>query len=282
MGMSSRSEAQFQSFDQTALYFQKWGVKNPRGSLVITHGHGEHSGCYHRVVAALAGLELDIYAWDMRGHGKSGGLRGYAAEFTDYCKDYELLLRKLTNERQLLSKPLFLLAHSMGALVQTKTLCDHPNLPIAAQALSSPMFGLSLEVPAYKDKAAAYLNLILPKLTLSNGLQFSDLTRDSKVMKEFDLDVLRHDRMSSGAYLGSQNVMSELKAKAGRISLPTLIQMSENDPVTSTAAAREIFSKLSSTKKQMIEYSDRRHEIYNDLGREQVYEDLNKFFSSFL
>jgi alpha-beta hydrolase superfamily lysophospholipase len=280
--MSSRSESHFQSFDQTLIFFQKWDAKNPKASLVITHGHGEHSSSYHRLVEALEELDLDIYAWDLRGHGKSGGLRGYAKEFTDYCKDYELFLRLLTSEKRLLSKPLFLLAHSMGALVQTKTLCDHPHLPITAQALSAPMFELSLAVPSYKERAASYLNLFLPKLTLSNGLQPTDLTRDIKVMQEYELDVLRHDRMSAGAYLGSKSVMSELRAKAGRIGTPTLIQISENDPVTSTSTAREVFEKFSSKIKFKYEYPERKHEIYNDLGREEVFEELRRFLKTFL
>lgn len=278
---STRSEGQFLGFDKEKLYFQKWSHPKAKASLVITHGQAEHSGCYLRLVEALKELEIDIYAWDLRGHGKSAGLRGYAPHFSSYCEDFQLFLSLLTQQQNLMKNPIILLGHSMGGLIQAKTLSEHPQLPIAAQVLCSPMFGISVRVPEYKNLAATYLQQLLPKLTLGNEIDFKDLTRDMDVLSEFHKDVLRHDRISSGVYIGSKNAMSELRAKAGQIKSPTLMLIAENDPVTSSSAARDFFEKLTVADKKICAYADRKHELFNDLGREEVFADLIDFIKRF-
>ncbi len=279
--MSQRSEGQFLGFDRELLYFQKWAHPHAKGSLIITHGQAEHSGCYLRLVEALKPLALDIYAWDLRGHGKSAGLRGYAPHFSSYGDDFQFFLSKLTSQQGLMQKPLFLLGHSMGALIQAKTLSEHPKLPVTAQILCSPMFGISVHVPEYKNLAATYLQQLLPKLTLGNEIDFKDLTRDTSVLSEFHKDVLRHDRISSGVYIGSKNAMSELRARASQIEIPTLMLIAENDPVTNSTSAKEIFERLPNKEKKICIYPDRKHELFNDLGREEVFADLIEYLKKY-
>jgi alpha-beta hydrolase superfamily lysophospholipase len=278
--MSHSTEAFFQGYQDVRLFYQFWTAKNSKANLIITHGHGEHSECYQRVVEALSDLPLRIFAWDLRGHGRSDGLRGYALNFEDYNRDFEALMMHLQREYQILQKPLFLLAHSMGGLIQLKALSENIHWPITAQVLSSPMMGLSLQVPMVKDLGAVALRLLLPKLTLSTGLVYEDLSRDSEIWKEYDRDVLRHTQMSSGAYLGSLAAMELVKAKAQRIQIPTLLQLAQQDPVVSTEKNQELFQKLGAKEKILKVYPGRKHEIYNDLGREEVLHDLHAFLSS--
>lgn len=280
--MYQRSEGRFKGYQEANLFFQRWKPPQHKGTLIITHGHGEHSSSYARLVDGLGDLSLDIFAWDLRGHGKSEGLRGYAQDFTNYIQDFELFLKMLTTEKRILDKPVFLLAHSMGALIQERLLCERPNLPITAQILASPMFGIALAVPAYKSIAAKYLSSWIPKLTMGNEIPNTDLSRDTEVLREYDLDNLRHDKMSSGVFVGSQRAMSEVFARAARVHIPTLLVIPEQDPVTSSSAAKEFFDKISSEKKEIGIYADRRHEIFNDLGREEVFADIRRFLSQWL
>lgn len=275
--MYQRSEGHFKGSKDTELYFQRWSKTQSKMNLIITHGHGEHSGSYHRLVSALDDLNLNIYAWDLRGHGRSEGQRGFAESFEDYCKDFELFLKKLTLEKEIVGKPIVLLSHSMGGLIQMKTLCDHPQLPICAAIFSAPLFGLALPVPAIKDRAARFLNQLFPKLTLWNEIKNEDLSRDLDVIREFETDNLRHNKMSSGVYLGSLNTMSLVRAGCAKFNYPCLFQMSDTDPVTSFTDANTIFENLSSQDKSFKVYKNRKHELYNDLDRNEVFIDLKEF-----
>ena len=65
--------------DGTATFTREWappdGVAR-RGSILLVHGLGEHSGRYGRVAERLAAIGLAVHACDLRGHGRSEGPRG--------------------------------------------------------------------------------------------------------------------------------------------------------------------------------------------------------------
>lgn len=275
----TRSEGFFQGHENTRLYYQMWTPAQSKGHLVITHGQAEHSDCYIRLVEALAPLSWTIYAWDLRGHGRSDGQRGYVQNFADYVQDYAAFLNYLRRESKM--KDPVLLGHSMGGLIQTTALLEGSTGSAKAQVLSSPMFGVAVEVPLVKDLAALVLSKVLPQLTMGNQIVFTDLTRDPEVIAEFEKDEMRHDRISSSAYLGAIAAIENVRSSIQKIRLPTLIQIPDNDPVVGSTTTQAFFQKWGSTDKTLKEYPDRKHEIYNDLGREEVFQDLIEFLKKY-
>lgn len=280
--MMKRSEGFFSGFEDERLFYQSWEPVQSKGVVILTHGHGEHSDCYSRLIEGLAPLSLTIHAWDLRGHGRSEGQRGYAKDFENYVFDLEAFFSYLIQERSIEKKNIFLIAHSMGGLIQTQALLRNPQWPVTAQSLSSPLFGIALEVSLLKDFAALALAQVLPQVTLGNQILDDQVTRDPEVINEFAKDVLRHDRMSPAVYLGSLIAMQSLKKKVHKIKCPTLIQIPDQDSVVSSETARLLFQKWGSAKKSLKEYADFRHELFNDLGREKVFQDLVKFFQEYI
>ena len=278
--MFERAEAFFKGLHDTKLFYQIWKPKVSKGSLVITHGQSEHSECYLRLIAALEGLDLTIYAWDLRGHGRSEGKRGYAEKFTDYKDDLVVFLKHLQSVHAVDPKKTTLLSHSMGGLIQTLTLCENPNLGFSSQVLASPMFGVAVDVPIYKDIGALVFDQLWPTMTMGNEISFANLTRDIEIQREYQKDVLRHGKISAGVYLGSIIAMEGLRKSVSVIRIPTLLQIPEKDPVVDSEQARKIFALLGSKDKTKIEYPDRMHELYNDFGRDLVYKDLIAFLKA--
>ena len=279
--MYTRREGQLAGHDNLQLFFQVWQNPKAKGTVIICHGQGEHSESYLRLIDAFKNDSWTFYAMDLRGHGKSDGKRGYAGSFEDYCKDYHLFVEKILHESKSSTGPIILLSHSLGGLIQLKTVIDHPEMKVAAQVCSSPLLGVSVPVPEWKTKAADVLNQWLPKVTLWNEITNDMLTRDLDVIREFEQDVLRHNRMSPGVFLGFKNAIEVVQARASEVQLPTLFQIPENDPVVSSTEAKSFFENISSQDKKICIYEDgARHEIYNDLERLKVYEDLRSFLNS--
>lgn len=264
------------------LFYQAWQSGSATASIIITHGQGEHSGSYQRLVDALAPLKLNIYAWDLRGHGRSDGKRGVAYDFADYSRDLESFYRHLRQERGFGSLPLFFLAHSMGGLIQLKFLIGQKNLAVRAQVLSAPLLGLNLSVPFAKELAAQFMAVMAPEVTLGNEIREADLSRDAAVLKEYQTDFLRHKRISSGAYLGIVSSMKVVQEQAAQIDIPTFVQVSDHDPIVSTAAIRTFAESMKSGNCELHLYKNMKHEIYNDLGREVCYQELKKYIQSHL
>lgn len=276
------SEGHFSGYKGANLFFQRWENPRARGTLIITHGHGEHSDSYLRVVEALKNEAWTVYAWDMRGHGRSEGIRGYAESFDDYCKDYYEFLKVVLAEPAVKKGPVVFLCHSMGGLVQLKTLLQHPEIKPDAVVFSSPLVGIGVQVPTFKRVGAEWLRKLLPTVTLSNEVTNEDVTRDPEIIRELEQDPYRHDRISAGVYLGFLESFPIVFNSARDWKLKTLLQISDKDPVVSSSEALRLFEKFSSPHKEIKIYKDAKHEIYNDIVREQVFADLRNFLNQVL
>jgi len=275
--MYQRFEGSFRSFDSTRLFYQGWEAKDTQAHVIITHGQGEHSECYARLVQAFEGQKISFWAWDLRGHGRSEGVRGHADSFHHYVRDYlqfiDRVLKRLDDH-----KPVFLVAHSMGALIQTLALLERSQDEFRAQILSAPLFGVALPVPAYKKVGAEWLEKLLPKLTLGNEITHDMLTRDPDIMREFEKDPLRHNRISSGVYLGFIRAFTEVFERASEIKLPTLFLCPEQDPVVDTSTTLALKDRWGTQDTKALVYGEgARHEMFNDTHRLTVYRDLQEY-----
>ncbi len=280
----NRSEGFFKGYDDVRLFFQAWEKTNAKGTIVITHGQGEHSEAYIRLLDFFKNDCWNFYAWDLRGHGRSDGRRGYAASFDEYGLDFEIFIQKILADPKRVNGPLILLSHSMGGLIQLKTLVKKPTWlnQINGQVCSSPLLGLALPVPAFKSKGASLINKVLPGLTMYNEITNDMLTRDLDVIRQFETDELRHHRISSAVFLGFLESFEILKTRGNEIQMPTLFLLPENDPIVSTPASRSFFETINSSKKDVYVYRDCKHELFNEINRATVFRDLKKYLDSFV
>ncbi|HWU45005.1 MAG TPA: lysophospholipase [Bdellovibrio sp.] len=278
--MYKRSEGFFKGVHDTNLFFQIWDNPQAQGTVIITHGHGEHSGCYQRLVDSFENDRWSFYAWDLRGHGKSDGRRGYAPDFDDYCTDFKIFLDMVLKEPR--QGPVILLCHSMGALIQLKTLLRQTDVKFDAMIVSAPLLGLAMPVPAVKAAAASVLHKLLPQLTLGSELNDNMLTSDPDVIREYQQDPLRHTRMSSGVFMGMLESWAYVRPRANEVKAPALFILPEHDPVCSTPEAKKFFEKLGSKRKEIFIYPNAKHEVFNDVMRTTAFADLKKFMDSFL
>src|SRR5690606_37365843 len=126
------------------------------------------------------------------------------------------------------------------------------------------------------------LKRYLPQVTLGNELENSMLTRDLDVIREFEQDALRHNRLSSGVFLGFLESFAFVTPRAGEIKTPAIFLISDSDAVISSKAARNFYSHLGSENKEIFIYPGAKHELFNDIIRQTVYADLKKFLAPFL
>ncbi len=278
--MIKRSEGYFKGFNDFELFYQTWTPVKVRGTLVVTHGLGEHSESYIRLAEGLAGTDWEVFAWDLRGHGRSEGKRGVIKKFDDFAKDLSVFVEYVQHIRP--RKPLVVCGHSMGGLVATRMVEQSEDKGIKAMALSSPLMGIAMKVPKVKMIAAQYLNKYLPDMTLYNEIAYTDLTRDKDVIAEYRRDSLRHDRISSGLFVEMNEAMEKARSQAASIWIPTLIQQAGDDRIVSRPVTEQFFEKIGSVNKRIIIYDDYKHEIFNEVGRKKVFQDLIEWLDPFL
>jgi alpha-beta hydrolase superfamily lysophospholipase len=267
------------SADGTVLRGWYWGRPAPRGILAIVHGFGEHGGCYGHVAEVLGpALDVDVVAADLRGHGRSAGRRGVIRSFDELVDDVRAVRDWAAAQRPGL--PLYLLGHSNGGLlVILLTLRDAPINgnpgPIASGLiLSNPALQVVSPVARSKILAGRILRRYAPGVTLPARLDPSLLTRDPLMQQSRLGDTLRHSRMSAPLFFGMVESGAAAVRGVSAITLPTLFLLSGSDPVIDPETSRRAFERISSTDKALKVYPEMRHEPFNELGREAVFDDI--------
>lgn len=235
-------ESQFITKDGLTLFTRAWMTeKQAKALVVIVHGIGEHCGRYDHVAQLLNGYGLHVFSYDQRGHGKSEGPRGHTPSNQHLMDDISLAIQQA---RQLAGQelPLFLYGHSMGGLEVL-----YYGLQNATGVKGYIATGPSIKIAStdpFKIFLAKTLNPILPKLSLPTGLDVTALSRDPKVIKDYQNDPLVHDLASTRLGMFIIGGAEEVLKKASSWSHPLLLMHGTEDRLGIISGSREFFAKL--------------------------------------
>ena len=70
--------------------------EQPKAVVCLVHGLGEHVNRYNHIGEAFARAGYALQGFDLRGHGQSGGLRGYIAVQKSFFHSTKQSLRNLS------------------------------------------------------------------------------------------------------------------------------------------------------------------------------------------
>ncbi len=115
------------------LFVLKNLVQSPKAAVIIVHGLCEHAGRYNYVASRLNDSGCSVYRFDNRGHGRSGGERGYIADYQIFIDDAQKIVGIAEEENP--GIPLFMLGHSMGGFITASYGVKYPD-KLAGQILS--------------------------------------------------------------------------------------------------------------------------------------------------
>lgn len=254
----------------------------PRAAALIVHGYFEHCGRYREVAHVLLRAGLTALSFDMRGHGRSDGQRGYVDTFNDYLDDLSAAIDELDRrvEAAFPGQPIprVLLGHSNGSLVVLRALADPSRSPstIDAAVLSSPFLGLRVKASMIQDILGRAAGRLMPRLSLPNPLVVEELTHDPEKREERRLDTLCHESANSRWYTSALAAHEYVAENAARITVPTLWLVAEGDRIADPAVSRAIHARLRAPS-HYVSLVDMHHEVFNELERERVFAALTTF-----
>jgi alpha-beta hydrolase superfamily lysophospholipase len=265
-------EGQIQTSDGLSLYSQSWlPDSEPKAAVAFFHGQSDHSGRYANLVNALIPAGYALFMADLRGHGKSPGLRGHILSWEDYRRDMTALME---HARQTLPDiPHFFGGHSMGGLLALNIALDNPP-GYQGVVASAPALRFAFEPPAAMITMARILSRVAPRTVISNQLDASGLTHDQAVVEAYKADPLVHGKITTRAAVELTITQADSLARAGQTTLPLLILHGSADPIIAADGSREYFEKASSADKTLKIYEGLYHEIFNELEKKQVLDDV--------
>ncbi|MHB9032308.1 MAG: alpha/beta hydrolase [Anaerolineae bacterium] len=271
-------EGRFRDAHDADIYYQAWLPEaDPRAVLLIIHGLGEHSGRYTNVVNHFVPLGYAVYGFDFVGHGRSGGRREYVDSIQDLI-DILAAFHALVKGWQP-GLPIYLLAHSMGALLASYYLLDQSD-GLAGAVMSAPTVVVGDHVTPATIAAGKILAVVAPRagiLPLDAGM----VSRDPAVVSAYAHDPLVFHAKTS-ARLASEllKAMQRVAAEAGKITLPVIILQGGDDKIVKSIGAQVLYDKVGSADKTVKIYPGLYHEIYNEPERAVVLADVENWLAA--
>ena len=261
------------------IIFYEWPVASPKAIIQIAHGLGEHARRYDQLAAVLNRAGFSVYADDHRGHGQTG-LEQVASKQTKKLGNLgpggmDAAYKQVADFTKLIKdenpgKAVVLLGHSWGSFIAQKIINKYSDM-YQAVVLS----GSALTMPGYI--ATGDFNKVWKKIPGSTGYEW--LSRDVEIQKKFVADPLTF-LAAAMQVLGLKNSLKMFgkPSKNVRSDLPILVQVGEADPIGgeySNKALVEAYRRSSGIQDiELFVYHDARHEIYNELNKEEIIQDL--------
>ena len=259
--------------DGLALHLRSWPAAQPRGTVLIVHGLGEHIGRYAHVAARLVAEQWRVVGHDQRGHGRSGGARGAVHRPDDYLAD---LAQVVDAVRAVHPGPLVLLGHSLGGLIAARFVLGAIDTPapawrreVDALVLSSP--ALDPGMNGAQKALLAVLGPLAPNLAVGNGLKPAWISRDPAVVKAYVDDPLVHDRVTPRVVRFIVDEGLAVRAAAPRWRCPTLLMWAGADRCVAPAGSAAFAAAAPAERVQTRMFAPLFHEIFNEPEQADVF-----------
>ncbi len=265
------TEGTFEGFAGCNLYFQSWHPEQSNSAIVVLiHGLGGHSGILANVVEYLVPQGYEVYAMDLRGHGRSQGQRGHIDDWQEFREDLRAFLGQIRSQRA--HCPIVLWGHSMGGTIVLDYALRSPD-QIQGVIVSAPALG-QIKVPLHKLMVGQALSKLLPHFSLPAGLANSLATRDRQALAVYLQDPLRHELGSARLVTEFFSTVDWINYHAAELRVPLLMMHGTADGVTSPQGSRAFFERVLLPDKEHHEYAGAYHDLYDDLDRMTMFNDV--------
>jgi alpha-beta hydrolase superfamily lysophospholipase len=262
--------------DEISLFYQVWLPEDhPRAAVLIIHGLGEHSDRYQPYVDYFVPRGYAIYAFDQRGHGRSGGPRGHTDRFERLIDDVDRLVDLIKAEQPDVKR--FVLGHSFGSLVALSYGLQRSDR-IDGVISSGTALQDALAVPGPLRALAGLFSRLTPSLKFDNGIPNQYLTHDRDILARYERDPLVHRWGTPRLAAEVELVRRQLYEQADHWPLPLLMLHGGDDRICLPVGARRFLEQAPHALVEYHEYAGFYHELHNEPERSIVFQDVEFWF----
>ncbi|HBH2746801.1 alpha/beta hydrolase [Clostridioides difficile] len=285
------------------IYTYKWedeNIKKPKAVIQIAHGMAETAQRYETFAKVLTKNGYIVYINDHRGHGKTAKIIenvGHLAEkegFRCLVEDMYTLTNIIKKENEDL--PIYLFGHSMGSFASQRYIMDYSNnLSGLILCGSNGKQGIILnlahliinrETKKYgrRSKSNKINNLIFGGeiIRRNEKTKFDWLSRDKEQVEKYINDPFCGVVCSCGFFYDLVQGLKEIEDKENLkkvpLDIPIYIISGDKDPIGKNGKGvlrlRDRYIKLGVKDVTCKLYKDGRHELLNEINREEVFEDI--------
>jgi len=288
--ITASAEFNFTSLDGLKVVCFRWDSHGPtRGVVQIAHGMGEHIGRYLETIKDLNSAGLTVYANDHRGHGRTAPDSTHLGNFGE--GGFDLLVHDMIELSRIAkeenpNRPFILFGHGIGSFAAQKFVLDR----------SSQINGLILSGSGALDGLARLASSAPVGTNILNS-QFEPartpvdwLSRDTKVVDAFISDPLCFPELQPAAFASFLAAAPQLAdphlLRNVREDLSIYLFSGSDDPVGEQLDGVQLlinrYEKAGLYDVSHDFYQGGRHEMLNEINKDEVRERLLAWIASLL
>lgn len=245
----------FKARDQKNLYARKF-AKASRNTIILIHGVGTDGLQYNTTAGLLrAATGAEVYALDLRGHGKSAGNDGDVDYIGQYADDVEDLVNVIRQKKP--GGKIMVAGHSMGGGVALQYALHPQSATIDGFILFAPLIGQN--TPAIRqpqspanDTTEPFMQIAFARIIGLKMLnELNDHSQDSLPVLFLNLPVTARGRM----YTYRANMSGAPEAYTTGLEAlgkPTLVLTGTADEVFDAALLKKAFNEHSKAVVHLI------------------------------
>lgn len=249
-------------------------ISDEAPTILWVHGFAEHCLRFKEIIDYFVENGFNSVAFDLRGHGKSEGLRAYIQNFQEYLQDLNTVRNYY--EQKYPKTKWILIGHSMGGLVVIRyhqTMYEKNVWQL--KVVSSPFLGVSAPVPQWKKSLSKLIVNIYPQISIPSGLNPNHLSHDIKVVENYKNDKLVLKNATAGWYEATMKAIELAFADAHKVRKGLHFLIAGDDKLVDAKATQGFFNQLPKESEATLKiYPEMYHEIFNEIGKEKVWQDL--------
>jgi alpha-beta hydrolase superfamily lysophospholipase len=258
------------------LFRQAWlPDRPPRASLINLHGLGDHSSLYPALPEYFVPLGIAVHAFDLRGHGRSGGQRAYLEDWNDYREDLDTFVALVAGRSA--ERP-FLHGNSLGGLAVLDYALHHGSR-LSGVIAAAPALG-EVGVPRLLMAAGRILSRVWPRFSLRTGMNLEGISRDPAAVRAMVDDPLFHSVGTARLSTEVVAAIERVQRLAPSLDVPVLLLHGGADTMVSPEGTRAFFARLTVADRELIEYPDAYHALFADLDAPRVLADLRAWIEA--
>ncbi len=270
------TEHTFATPHHVALFYRHWpAAAEARGAIILIHRGHEHSGRMAHLADELGLPDFDVFAYDMRGHGRSPGTRGDSPSVSHSVRDVQTFVDHIAAAHGVNVADVVVVAQSVGAVLASAWAHDYAP-KIRGLVLASPAFKVKLYVP-FARPGLALMRKLRGNFFVNSYVKAKFLTHDPARIASYSTDPLISRPISVNVLLGLYEAADRVVADAAAITLPVQLLISGSDWVVHHAPQHRFFERLTNRRKEQHVLPGFFHDTLGERDRKLATDNIRSF-----
>lgn len=249
-----------------------WSPAQPRAVILAIHGGMAHGGDYVTPGLFFRGHGVATVSFDMHGH--DGRKRVDIPGFDCFLDDVDLFLQWV--KRSYPGLPIFVMGHSMGALIATHLELGRfaKDRDIRGVVLSSPYYVNAVKVPKVLLWFSDSLAKFFPRMKVPLESVADVLTHDAAITARHHADEADNIRASEVTLRFAAALLAAQAALVGKLAAwthPVFAVLAGDDKLADARAATAMLETIPKDLLTYHLYPENFHENFNERNREEIF-----------